>query len=94
MSYYNKKSYNNSYSNKPFKKPKTVGFDDTEAEEVDTDTDCDLDSEPGEGEYFEYLVDKLDCINSKLDSITEQYKKLFHGITELLKESKEAIKQE
>lgn len=77
-------SYKRNYSNyKSYQKPKTVGFDDSEAEE---DTDCDLDSEPGEDQYFEYLVDKLDCINSKLDTITEQYKKLFEGITELLKE--------
>ena len=66
-------SYKRKYSsyNSDYNKPKTVGFDDSEAEE---DTDIDLDSEPGEGEYFEYLVDKLDCLNTKFDSIIEKQK--------------------
>jgi len=64
MSSYKRKysNYNNSYQ-----KPKTVGFD-----EEDTDTEIDTDSEPGETEYFEYLTDKLDCLNSKLDTIIEK----------------------
>lgn len=78
-------SYKRSYSsyNKSYTKPKTVGFDDSEAEE---DTDCDLDSEPGDEEYFELLDGKLDTIISHLDTLTIQYKKLSEAVCKLLKE--------
>lgn len=63
-------SYKRNYSNfKSYNKPKTVGFEDSEAEE---DTDIETDSEPGDQEYFEYLNDKLDTISNKLDTLLEK----------------------
>lgn len=75
-------SYKRNYSNyKSYNKPKTVGFEDSEAEE---DTDCDLDSEPGDAEYFDYLNDKLDTIINKLDTLFEKLTKKDKIKSELL----------
>lgn len=74
MPYY-PNNYPNSYNNKPFKKPKTVGFDDIEAEE-EIDTDCDTDIEEDDDGYGEVILDRLSQLNNKLDDILEIVKKL------------------
>lgn len=72
MSYYRKTPYNN-YT--PFKKPKTVGFDDSEAEEVNTEEEL-SDIEENEEDEIEYIVDQLDKLNNKLDDILQLVKGL------------------
>lgn len=70
MSYYTKKPYNN-YN---FKKPKTIGFDDSEAEE---DTDCEVsDIEEDNEDEVEHILDQLDKLNNKLDDILQLVKGL------------------
>lgn len=66
MPYY-PNNYPNSYNNKPFKKPKTVGFDDVEAEEEDIEEiDCDTDIEE-EDQYGELVLGEIAKLNNKLD---------------------------
>lgn len=71
MSYYTKKTYNNL----PYKKPKTISFDEPNSEEEFTDTEEFIEDEC-EDEQFNTINNKLTDLSKQLDNILELVKEL------------------
>jgi len=74
MSYYTKSNYNN----KPYKKPKTVSFDEPDTEEEEEYSDIDLEEEE-QDTYGESILQKLAELGKNLDNILELVKQLKQG---------------
>lgn len=68
--------YKNNYYNNNNYKPKTIGFEDLEAEEDDTE---DIDSDFEDQKWGDIICDKLDKLDKKLQDLEDLLKKFNNG---------------